>query len=69
MCVCASAGLRGCTAVGTRSATVTPTCASIADEPLRPGVANGERRHDQVQLVRNAGREELGEDLPAPLDH
>jgi hypothetical protein len=25
--VCASAGLRGCSAVGTRSATVTPTCA------------------------------------------
>jgi hypothetical protein len=22
-----------------------------------------------VQLVRKAGREELGEDLPAPLDH
>src|ERR1700694_5921953 len=52
-----------------RTAVWVPRKASIADEPLRPGVAHEERRHDQVQLVRKAGREELGEDLPAPLDH
>src|SRR6476619_8643179 len=52
-----------------RTAVWVPREASVADEPLRPGVAHEERRDDQLQLVRKAGREELSEDLPAALDH
>ena len=39
-----------------RTAVWVPREASVADEPLRPGVAHEERRDDQLQLVRKAGR-------------
>lgn len=43
-----------------------PREAPVAAEPLRPGGAHEEGRHDQVlQLVREAGREELSEYRPA----
>jgi uncharacterized membrane protein YbhN (UPF0104 family) len=42
---------------------------AVADEPRRPGVAHEERRDHQVQLVDQAGRQELGVHGAAALDH
>src|SRR5262249_38766541 len=52
-----------------RAAVWVPRVASIADEPLRPRVADEERRNDEVQLVGKTGSEELRQDLATPLDH
>ena len=38
-------------------------------EAVGARVADEERRHHQVQLVGQPGGQELGVDLPAPLDH
>src|SRR3954452_9302003 len=46
-----------------------PGEAPVVDQPPGPGVADEERRDDQVQLVGQVGSQQLGQDPPAALDH